>query len=160
MGLVDILDFLPVDHKGRPTILKILNQVAAGIVKYQDPKTGLWYQVLDQAAQKDNYLEATCSSMFAYALLKASRKGYIGKEFEAAGAKAYKGILENLIQQNSNGTISLTKCCAVAGLGGNPYRDGSFKYYVNETIRDNDPKGVGPFIMASIEYNYKQLIIK
>ncbi|MEI7423279.1 MAG: glycoside hydrolase family 88 protein [Prolixibacteraceae bacterium] len=160
MALVDVLDFLPQGHAGRPTLIKILNQVAAGIVKYQDPKTGLWYQVMDQAAQKDNYLEATCSSMFAYALLKASRKGYIGKEFEAAGAKAYKGILENLIQQNSNGTISLTKCCAVAGLGGNPYRDGSFKYYVNETIRDNDPKGVGPFIMASIEYNNKQLIIK
>jgi len=153
MALVDVLDFLPADHKGRPILLKILNEVVTGIVKYQDPKTGLWYQVLDQAAQKDNYLEATCSSMFTYALLKASRKGYIGKEYTSAGVKAYQGIIENLIQQNNDGTISLTKCCAVAGLGGNPYRDGSYKYYVNELIRSNDPKGVGPFIMASLEYN-------
>lgn len=160
MALVDVLDFLPLDHKGRPAIIKILNEVAAGIVKYQDPKSGLWYQVLDQASQEGNYQEATCSSMFAYALLKASRKGYISNEYHAVGEKAYKGILENLIQKNSDGTISLTKCCAVAGLGGNPYRDGSFKYYVNETVRSNDPKGVGPFIMASIEYSYKQQIIK
>lgn len=160
MALVDVLDFLPKDHAGRVELIKILNQVAAGIVKYQDSKTGLWYQVLDQSAQEGNYLEATCSSMFAYALLKASRKGYINETYSSAGEKAYKGILDNLIQQNSDGTISLTKCCAVAGLGGNPYRDGSFKYYVNETVRSNDPKGVGPFIMASIEYNYKQQIIK
>ena len=160
MAIVDVLDFLPRDHAGRPKLIKILNQVAAGIVKYQDPKTGLWYQVLDQASQEGNYLEATCSSMFAYALLKASRKGYINETYRSAGEKAYKGILTNLIQQNNDGTISLTKCCAVAGLGGNPYRDGSFKYYVNETVRSNDPKGVGPFIMASIEYNNKQQIIK
>jgi unsaturated rhamnogalacturonyl hydrolase len=58
-----------------------------------------------------------------------------------------------LIKHNSDGTISLTHCCAVAGLGGNPYRDGSYEYYIKETVRDNDPKGVGPFIMAALEYN-------
>lgn len=41
----------------------------------------------------------------------------------------------------------------VAGLGGNPYRDGSFEYYINESIRDNDPKATGPFIMGCIELN-------
>ena len=153
MALVDVLDFLPADHKGRPAMLKILNHVVSGFVKYQDPKTGLWYQVMDQAAQKDNYLEATCSSMFAYTLLKATRKGYIGIEYKSIGVKAYQGIIENLILENSNGTINLTKCCGVAGLGGNPYRDGSYKYYVSELVRSNDPKGVGPFIMASLEYN-------
>lgn len=155
MALVDVLDYLPQDHSGRVKILEILNQVAAGIKKYQDPKTGLWYQILDQGNCEGNYLEATASSMFTYALLKASRKGYISNEYKTVAEKAYSGILENLIKKNSDGTISLTKCCAVAGLGGNPYRDGSFKYYVNELVRDNDPKGVGPFIMASLELNIK-----
>ncbi len=155
MALVDVLDFLPQDHSGRAELLKILNQVVAGIKKYQDQKTGLWYQVMDKADQKDNYLEATCSSMFTYALLKASRKGYINNDYKAIGMKAYKGILENLVRSNNDGTISLTKCCSVAGLGGNPYRDGSYQYYVHEPVRDNDPKGIGPFIMASIEYDKK-----
>lgn len=152
MALVDVLDFLPNDFSGRVKILEILNQVAAGIKKHQDPKTGLWYQVLDQGGREGNYLEATASSMFSYALLKAVRKGYISKDYKTVAEKGYLGIVEHLIKTNEDGTISLTKCCAVAGLGGNPYRDGSYEYYVNETVRDNDPKGVGPFILASIEY--------
>lgn len=155
MALVDVLDYLPLAHAGRPKILGILNQVVAGIKKYQDPQTGLWYQVIDQGKRKDNYLEATGSSMFAYTLLKAIRKGYISNEYKAVAEKAYNGILEKLIKNNNDGTISLTKCCAVAGLGGNPYRDGSYNYYIHEKVRDNDPKGVGPFIMASLESQRK-----
>jgi unsaturated rhamnogalacturonyl hydrolase len=153
MALVDVLDFIPLDHPGRPELLQILNQVAAGIRKYQDEASGVWYQVLDQGTREGNYLEATASSMFTYALLKASRKGYISNDYKAVAIKGYKGILANFIQDNGDGTISLTRCCSVAGLGGNPYRDGSFEYYISEPVRDNDPKGVGPFIMASLEFH-------
>ncbi len=153
MALVDVLDYLPLEHPGRVKILEILNQVVAGVKKYQDPKTGLWYQVLDQGNHEGNYLEATASSMFTYALLKASRKGYISADYKEIAIKAYRGILDNLIRDNGDGTISLTKCCSVAGLGGNPYRDGSYEYYIKEPVRDNDAKGVGPFIMASLEFN-------
>lgn len=153
MALVDVLDYLPREHPGRIKLLKILNQVVAGIKKFQDPKTGLWYQVLDQGTREGNYLEATTSSMFTYTLLKAARKGFISSDYNAIAIEAYHGILNNLIRDNGDGTISLTKCCSVAGLGGNPYRDGSFEYYINEPVRDNDPKGVGPFIMASLEFN-------
>ena len=151
MALVDVLDFLPLNHPGRPQLIGILNQVANGVKKCQDPKTGLWYQVLDQGHREGNYPEATASSMFTYALLKASRKGYIPIEYRAIAVKAYNGILENLIQKNADGTISLTGCCSVAGLGGNPYRDGSYEYYIKEPVRADDPKGVGPFIMACLE---------
>lgn len=153
MALVDVLDFLPKDHSGRTQIITILNQVVAGLKKHQDAKTGLWYQVMDQGGREGNYLEATGSSMFVYSLLKAVRLGYISKDYKAVAEKAYQGILTTLIKDNGDGTISLTKCCAVAGLGGNPYRDGTYEYYIKETVRDNDPKGVGPFIMASLEYN-------
>ncbi len=155
MALVDVLDFIPQEHPGRADILKILNQVAEGIKKYQDAETGLWYQVLDQGSREGNYLEATVSSMFTYSLLKAVRKGYISSDYKIVATKAYNGIVENLIKDNCDGTISLTKCCSVAGLGGEPYRDGSYEYYISEPIRDNDPKGVGPFIMASLEFNIK-----
>ena len=151
IALVDVLDFLPLNHPGRPQLIGILNQVANGVKKYQDPKTGLWYQVLDQGHREGNYPEATASSMFTYALLKASRKGYIPIEYRAIAVKAYHGILKNMIQENADGTISLTGCCSVAGLGGNPYRDGSYEYYIKEPVRADDPKGVGPFIMACLE---------
>lgn len=153
MALVDVLDFIPAGHPRRGEIITILNKVVQGLKKHQDKKTGLWYQVMDQGNREGNYLEATASSMFSYALLKASRKGYIPVKYRNTGIKGYKGITGILVKENNDGTISLTKCCAVAGLGGNPYRDGSFEYYIHETVRDNDPKGVGPFIMASMEIN-------
>ena len=151
MALVDVLDFIPEDHSGRNTILKILEEVVAGIEKYQDEKTGLWYQVLDKGNQEGNYLEASVSAMFVYSLLKAARLQYIDKKYRAVAEKGYDGILKNFIKENSDGTISLTTVCAVAGLGGEPYRDGSYEYYISEPVRDNDPKGVGPFILASLE---------
>jgi len=151
MALVDVLDFLPENHPGREKLIEILQQVAAGIAKYQDSATGLWYQVLDQGDREGNYLEASASCMFVYALAKASRLNYISNTYKAIAQKGYQGILDHFIKENGDGTISLTDICAVAGLGGDPYRDGSYSYYVGEPRRDNDPKGVGPFILASIE---------
>jgi unsaturated rhamnogalacturonyl hydrolase len=127
--------------------------VAESVKKHQDKKTGLWYQVMDQGDREGNYLEATASSMFTYALLKSVRKGYIGNAYKKTAVKGYDGIRKHLMRDNGDGTVSLTHCCSVAGLGGNPYRDGSFEYYIHEPIRDNDAKGVGPFIFASLEIN-------
>ncbi|HKJ43469.1 MAG TPA: glycoside hydrolase family 88 protein [Sunxiuqinia sp.] len=153
MALVDVLDYLPKNYPSREKLVAIFKQVAAGIKKFQDPKSGLWYQVLDQGDRKGNYLEASASSMFVYALEKGVRLNYIDQSYQKVAAKGYQGILSHFIKKNDNGTISLTTVCAVAGLGGHPYRDGSFEYYIGEPTRDNDPKGVGPFILASLEMN-------
>ena len=83
----------------------------------QDKKSGVWYQVMDSPKREGNYLESTCSSMFAYALLKAYRKGYVSEKYKDAGIKAYKGIIKNFIKVHPDKTISLTNCCSVAGLG-------------------------------------------
>ncbi len=151
MALVDALDFIPEHHPGRDSLIWILNEVAAGIKKHQDEQSGLWYQVLDQGGREGNYLESSASSMFVYTLLKAVGKGYIGPGYKQIAEKGYEGMLNNFIKENEDGTISLTNVCAVAGLGGDPYRDGTYAYYIGELVRDNDPKGVGPFILASLE---------
>ncbi len=152
MALVEVLDALPQDYEKRGEVVAILQKVLENTVKYQD-KTGVWYDVMDCADREGNYLEATASSMFAYCLLKSHRLGYVGDDMLAAGIKAYKGILKEFVKVNPDKTISLTRCCEVSGLGPdkNPRRDGSFEYYISEPIRDNDGKGVGPFIWASLE---------
>ncbi|HMR16439.1 MAG TPA: glycoside hydrolase family 88 protein [Mariniflexile sp.] len=152
MAMVDVLDFLPENHPGRERIITYLNQYAEAITKVQDA-SGLWWQVLDQGNREGNYLEATGSAMFVYTFAKGVRKGYLPKKYLDSAKKGYDGIIKNLITVDENGIVNLNKCCAVAGLGGNPYRDGSYEYYINETIRSNDPKGTGPFIMASLELN-------
>ncbi len=152
MAIVDVLDYLPKNHPGRTRIITYLNQYAEAIAKVQD-KSGIWWQVLDQGKREGNYLEATGTAMFTYTFAKGVSKGYLPEKYLEVAKKAYQGMLDNLISVEDNGVVNLNKCCGVAGLGGNPYRDGSYEYYINEIIRSNDPKGTGPFIMASLELN-------
>ena len=166
MALIELLDALPEDYARRSEVIDLLQKDLDAIIKWQDKESGVWYQVMDEPGREGNYLESTCSSMFAYVLLKAYNKGYLGTKYRDAGIKAYQGIIRNFIRVNPDQTISLTKCCEVAGLGPgvsakvlkaapnvkeNKRRDGSFEYYISEPIRDNDAKGVGPFIWASLE---------
>ena len=152
MALVDVLDYFPTDHPKRPQLIAYLNSLAKAVTKYQDA-SGLWYQVTDQGNRGGNYLEASGSSMFAYAFAKGANKGYLPDEYKAVANKAFDGLVKNLITVSPEGYVTLTQVCAVAGLGGKPYRDGSFEYYVNERKKDNDPKGTGPFILAALQLN-------
>lgn len=162
MAFVDALDFIPEHEAGRDSMLVIFNKIASQVKRLQDAKTGLWYQVLDKSGAPGNYLESSCSAMFVYSLFKGVRKGYIDKSYLDVAVKGYKGILDNFIEVDKNGVISITKACAVAGLGGKVYRSGDYDYYINETIRSNDPKAVGPFILASLEWerlqNVKEIV--
>lgn len=152
MALVDVLDYFPEDHPKRKELIAYLNNIAGSIAKFQD-KTGLWYQVTDKGNSKGNYLESSGSSMFAYALAKGVNKGYLHEKFKAIANKAFDGLTTQLIKTDADGLITITQACAVAGLGGKPYRDGSYSYYVNERKKDNDPKATGPFILAALELN-------
>lgn len=156
MAFVDALEFIPEHEAGRDSMLIIYNKVAEQIKRLQDKKTGLWYQVLDRSGDPGNYLESSCSAMFVYSLLKGVQKGYIDQSYLKVAEKGYKGILKHFIKVDHNGMVSITKVCAVAGLGGNNYRMGDYDYYIHELVRDNDPKAVAPFIMASLEWEHLQ----
>ena len=151
MALVDALPFIPKHEVGRGKVLDILSNVAAQMKRTQDAKSGVWYQVLDESGKEGNYLEATVSTMFVYTLYKAVRLGYINRSYLDVAEKGYQGILKTFITVDVNGLVSINHCCAVAGLGGNPYRSGDYDYYIHEKIRSNDAKAVGPFINASLE---------
>jgi len=155
MALVDVLDFFPTNHPEREKIVATFRKTATGIIKWQDPATGLWWQVMDQGSRPGNYQEATASAMFVYALAKGVNRGYLPREYVPAIEKGYAGIVKSLLQAEAGQGWSLTQCCSVAGLGGSPsngrMRDGSFSYYVGEPVVKNDLKGVGPFILAGIE---------
>ena len=150
---LDALDYLPLDIQGRDQITNIVDTLAKNIVKYQDIESGVWWQVTDQGNRQGNYLESSASALFVYFLSKSINKWYISSEkYLPATKKAFEGMTKEFIKEEANGTYTLTNCCAVAGLGGKGQRDGSFAYYINEPIIENDPKSVGSFILASIEF--------
>jgi unsaturated rhamnogalacturonyl hydrolase len=151
MALVDVLDVFPSDHPARPEFIKILMRTLTAVTRYQDKETGLWWQILDQSNRPGNYLEASGSCMFVYALAKGVRKEYLEPEWLAVANRAFSGLLQNLVTIDEEGRVDLHGVCSTAGLGGVPYRDGSFEYYVNEPIITNDLHGVGAFLNAAVE---------
>src|SRR6266550_2898759 len=151
MALVDTLDYFPERHPQRVALLAILKRLATAVERYQDPKSGLWYQVLDKGDAKGNYLEASAACMFVYALAKAVRQGYLPASYLAVARKGYQGITTQFVEPKGGGGVNLKGTVSVAGLGGKPYRDGSYEYYLSEKVVTNDPKGVGAFLLASVE---------
>lgn len=150
MAMVDALDHFPQQHAGRDSIIAILNRFAAAVTSVQDKKTGLWYDVVSKPNEPKNYFEASGSAMLAYTLAKGVRKGYLPQNYIGHARRAFNGIIERFIRVE-NGQTNLHGTVSVSGLGGNPYRDGSFEYYMSEPVIVNDPKGMGAFIKAANE---------
>ncbi len=151
MALVDTLSYYPADDPGRKELIALLERDAAAVVRYQDAASGLWSQVLDKPNAKGNYFESSASCMFVYALAKGVRMGYLPARYLTNADRGYRGILSQFIQTGPENDVSLTRTVKGAGLGGDPYRDGSYAYYISEKVGTNDPKGIGAFLMASTE---------
>jgi len=175
-ALVDVLEIMPKEHADYKELVQIVNQVAEGLAMYQDEKTGCWFQLLQwddsvkadnngdlidgkiyNQCDKTNYPESSASSMFTYAYLKGMRIGLLDKYlYKSIAEKAYHGLLNTFIQEDEKG-ISIIQSCASAGLGPakDPSRTGTINYYLcgkDVTVTQNEGKAIGPFIMASLEY--------
>ncbi len=151
MAIVDVLDFLPEDHPQRGEIIDILKKTLDALIKVRDPESGVWYQVLDMGGKEGNYMEGSGSAMYVYAMAKGARMGYLDKSYLDLANSAFDDMLKTFIITDEDGLPSMINICGACGLGGNPYRDGSYNYYVTEKIVKNDTKGVGPFILAALE---------
>jgi unsaturated rhamnogalacturonyl hydrolase len=151
MAAVDVLDYLPKTHRDRPELIRVVQQLSDAVARVQDPVSGLWWQVLDQPSRAKNYLEASGSAMFTYALAKGARMGYLAPSYRLIAERAFDGMLATFVTAGADGLVSINGICKVAGLGGNPPRDGSYEYYVSEPVVADDYKGVGAFILAANE---------
>jgi len=151
MAVLDILECLPANHPGRNDLIKILQNSCEALLKVRDPKTGLWYQVLNMGGKEGNYLEGSGSAMYIYVFAKGARLGYLDKKFREIAEKAFDNFIREFVTVDEKGMVTIHNICGACGLGGNPYRDGSYEYYITEKRVDNDPKGVAPFILAAIE---------
>lgn len=155
-ALVETLPFYPENDPGRKTLLEILNKDAAAVARYQDAKTGLWYQIIDKAGSPGNFPEASASSLFVFALAGGVNRGYLPKSYLADAERGYKGILSKFVSAGPGGDVTLKGTVEATDLGGNPYHDGSYAFYAAGKTVTNDPKGVGVFILASLEIESAQ----
>jgi unsaturated rhamnogalacturonyl hydrolase len=166
MALVDVLDWFPKDHPQRGALVEALKRTMAVVVQYQDAASGLWWQVMDQGpkrfdripggssdvpADQRNYPEASASCMFVYALAKGVRMGYLPQGDEVNARRGWQGIQKTFVTTAVDGNLVLNGTVKVGGLGGTPYRSGTYEYYVGEKTQANDAKGVGAFLLAGSE---------
>lgn len=147
----DVLELLPKDHPARETLSNQMRILAKGLLRWQ--REGLWYQVVTLPEKEGNYKESSCSSMFAYALMKGFRLGVLDEAAGKAGEEALDALIREKVTYGADDLPVLHDVCRVAGLGGAPYgdaayRDGSYEYYIHEQICDDDYKGSAPFLMA------------
>jgi unsaturated rhamnogalacturonyl hydrolase len=153
LAITDILDYMPADHPDRKDIIDILRNCCDALLKVRDPKSGIWYQVLNMGGREGNYLEGSGSAMYTYVFAKGARLGYLDPKFRKIANSSFDGIIKNLIAVDKSGKVIMHDICGGCGLGGIPYRDGTYEYYIHEKRFDNDTKGVAPFILAAIELN-------
>ncbi len=152
MGLVDSLEWIPRSEHAWASLRAILRRTAEAMAGYQDSLSGLWWQVVDSGGQEGNYLEASVSAMMSYALAKAVRLGFLPDyPHRAIARRAFQGCAERFLFRDAGGGWHLGGTCSVAGLGGKPYRDGGYSYYIGEPVKADDCKGAGPFILAAVE---------
>ncbi len=151
MALVDTLEQFPKDHPRRAELVAILNRTAVAIEKYQDEKSGVWWDIVDLGNREKNYLESSGSAMFVYSIARGVREGYLPERFMKVATRGWTGTKREFIRTNAKGEMDWEGTVSVSGLGGNPYRDGSFNYYMSEKLRTNDAKGLGPAIKAALE---------
>ncbi len=153
VALIEVIDILPDDYAPKLKILiPMLQEMVDGLLIYQDQKTKLFYQVVDQGGKDKNYLETSGSLLISYAILKSSRLGVLAKTYQVIGKQIFDGVIDKYLTE-VDGDLNLDGICLVAGLGPdhNTRRDGSYAYYVSEPVVSNDAKGVGPLIMAYTE---------
>jgi len=160
MAIVDVLDFIKDEDNRRDRLIKILNRICGALLKHRDSETGLWYQIIDLPERNGNYLEASCAAMFTYIFAKGVNQGYLDKKYLKISEHSFNSIIKVHSKVDEKGYIDLYNTCRSAGLGGAPYRDGSFEYYMSEPKRTNDFKGYGPLLFAAIELEKTGLLNK
>ena len=147
MALVDVLDYFPIDNEYRNEILKKLNRLAASLIKYQDSKSGMWYQVVDKPKDRNNFRESSSTAMYAYAIAKGVNNGYLPKKYRKAAQKAFKGLVNHSLEYNGETSI-VTKATADAELDKG---DGTFDFYIQLPQKNSEPNAVAAFILAAVE---------
>ncbi len=143
MTLIQIIEILPKDHPKRNELVRIVQQLAKAYEKYQDPKTGLWYQVVDKGDVEGNWFETSSSSMYSYMMWMGVKRGYLPKRYEAVAQKGYRGVMTKL-SIGADGMTNLIDICEGTNVS-------DLAYYFARKRNANDFHGLGAFLIMNEE---------
>ena len=149
LGLADVLELLPREHPCHEGLRAMFERLAKRMLDIR--VDGVWLQVMDCPERPGNYKESSGSCLMAAAMLKMARLGCVPKDIGEAAQESFRAIQREFVGRMKDGRMFLAKTCGGAGLGGQPYRDGSYDYYISEAVVSWDLKGTGAYIQAACE---------
>jgi unsaturated rhamnogalacturonyl hydrolase len=149
MTLIEVLELLPRDHPKRPQLIAQVAQLVKAWARYQDEKTGLWYQVVDKGDDPANWLETSSSSMYTYVIAMAIHRGYVEHKYAGTAQKGYAGVLTK-ISRDQEGQTNLTGICEGTNVA-------DLAYYFARKRNTNDFHGLGAFLIMNEKFMNKKL---
>lgn len=163
-ALIDVISMFPKEHEAYFRLISYARMVAEGLSERQDAESGCWYQLLQYTDTTindcgQNYLESSATAMFAYSYLKGMRLGILSRDYYATAQAAYKGMIQQFVVQEADGTLTITSSCQSAGLGNGRAGDAAYYLCGKDVVINNQTEGkaLGPFIMASLEYELQAM---
>lgn len=146
VAILDILDYIPKNHPQILRLYKIIKDLLNALVKFQDKKTGMWFEVLDKPEREDNWVESSCTNLFIYSYAKAMRNGIIDRnEYNDILKLAYNGIIDSLYYDERKNIVIDNVCI------GTCIDEGTYKHYISREKIKNDLHGVGAFVLMCSE---------
>jgi unsaturated rhamnogalacturonyl hydrolase len=148
MGLTEILDIIPENFPQRDTIVEQYKSVLKALANYQDPNTGLWYQVINYQSDPRNWMETSCSMMYVYSMSRAIQKGFLDASYSKNVDLGYMGVLTKL-SEDKNKMVYLTDICYGTSVSAD------INYYFDRPKVTNDFHGLGSFLIMNelVSYN-------
>ena len=140
----DVLDVLPANDSRRAQLVKNVQQLVNAFVKYQDPATGRWFQIVDKGTDPSNWTETSASAMYTYAISRAVRAGYVSSTLQAAAQKGYQGVLAK-VTLGSDGRTNIADICPGTAV------TNSLSGYYSRPRTANDQHGLGTFLIMNEE---------
>jgi unsaturated rhamnogalacturonyl hydrolase len=158
MALVNTLDALPKspatakEKAQRQELLMIVQNMARDLASFQDPTTGLWFQIVDKPKLEGNFLETSCSSMFTYFLDVAVKRGYVDSSYKPAAHRGYRGVLSKVALE-PDGHYHVTGICEGTNVGDQAS-------YLARKVNTDDFHGLGAFLLMNEEVQFNQTMMQ
>lgn len=141
VAVLDELDFVLEEHPRYEEMCSLVQDLLEAVCRYQSEE-GRWYQVVDKGGQEGNWLENSCSCLFAAAICKAVRKGILGREYLEKAKAGYEGVIRSLAWEGED--LLIGNVCVGTGVG-------DYKHYCERPVSVNDLHGVGAFLIMCAE---------
>lgn len=147
MALADALEAVGPNSKFTQPLRKALQRFVKSVAPFQDQESGHWYQLVTLPGLKGNFLESSCTAMFAYAIVKGMQLNVFNqKQYFPMVEKAYDG-LRRMSMRNPDGSAYLVPTRVSGGTC-----VGDQAYYLGRKLTEGTGFGYGSMIMFGLAY--------